>query len=430
LFLLLRLSGEAAVALRLSRRTAAFVAVATGLATQMWPSASTLYADNSAAFLVALALWSLVRMRLRRASDAGFLLAAVAAAVACLCTNNLVLACPALAIYGLAELNARRRAGALPAGRLAGLIVLAALPFLAVAAVQLWYNHARYGSVWDSGYGRHPQVSALGFSTPLLVGLYGIFLSSGRSLFLYSPLCLLALAGARPFARRLPRETALVLGAAVPLVVFYAKWWAWHGGWEWGGRFYLFLIPLLMWVSAPAWRWMDRLDHPARRWRLWGLGALVAVSLFVQGLGVLVHPGWFWAMQASEVATLPHSRFEKGVWEIRDEAPLAHFVPEFSPVAGHAWLVWATLNRDRLSESRLAEGCPWRLLLRDWTPARVTPYLGFDLWFWTEWTRPRGWRVATVIFVVLLGASCVGCLKRLRTALENDAVLSRPSRLS
>jgi len=350
--------------------------------------------------------------------------AAWAAALMVLCKSLFLLACPALVAYGYWAAMERKQKGHWSAnGKLLYLIIMVVLPFFLVAALQLWYNNLRYGSVWLSGYhdGRGGQ---FGFSTPLLVGLYGIFLSSGRSLFLYSPPCILALVGLSRFLRGVPAETGLIAGASLPVVVAYAKWWSWHGGWEWGTRFYLFLVPLLMWVSVPAWSCIDQpLSIGLRRLRQTMLALLIIASLGVQTLGLLIHPGAYWALTARELNILRYPVYEQGVWDIRDDTPLTHFVPEFSPLAAHAWMVWATLNRHRLDDRALATSAPWYSLNPQWAPQNVRPYLGFDMWFFfgdVLGTRLGGDKSIGYIMIlasvlVVLAVCCVFKLRRLIT---------------
>ncbi len=79
---------------------------------------------------------------------------------------------------------------------------------------------------------------------------------------------------------------------------------------------------------------------------------------------------------------MAHPLYQKGVWEIRDDMLLPHFVPEFSPLAGHAWLIWATWNRDKLDDKRLGLSAPWASVNREWAPQRVRRYVGYDLFWW------------------------------------------------
>src|SRR6266545_106220 len=72
--------------------------------------------------------------------------------------------------------------------RLAGWAALTGAPFLVVA---LLYNALCWGSPLATGYA--PYFDAY-WGENILVGLWGVFLSPGKSLFLYSPPLLLGLA--------------------------------------------------------------------------------------------------------------------------------------------------------------------------------------------------------------------------------------------
>lgn len=411
LYLLIRIIGNFQPELALLRPTAAMLALLAGGATQLWPASRTLFADNSVAFLLTLSIYALVRFARGDGHDRWLIVAAWSMALMVLCKNLLVLACPAAVAYGLWALGYRDKTGrGIPKNKLLYLCIMATIPFLLAAALQLWYNELRYGSIWSSGY-HEGRDGEFGFSTPVLVGLYGIFFSAGRSIFLYSPSCLLAFAGARHFFKRAPAEAALIAGVALPVALAYAKWWSWHGGWEWGARFYLFLIPLLMLASVPAWRWLDRpLSTAARRLRLTGFAVLIVASLGVQTLGLLIHPAAYWFLSVKELNIFHHPVYEKGVWEIRDDTLLPHFVPEFSPIAAHAWLAWATWNRQSMDDTALAASAPWVSLNPQWAPKSVRPYLGFDLWFFGDW--PTGPKVMTALVLLAFAAFCGLKLRR------------------
>ncbi len=390
LFLLIRVFGNVNSELGLAKKSAVLLVLATALGTQLWPASRTLFADTSIAFLLTFALYALVRFRHAKGNSKWLIAAAWSAALMFACKNLLILTWPALLSYGFWSVVQRQKINpAMSVRHLMGLGCLTALPLLLSILLQLWYNDLRYDTVWLSGYHERRE-GDFGFSTPLLVGLYGILLSSGRSLFLYSPPCLLALFGARDFFRGALAEAVLIGGVAVPLTLAYAKWYSWHGGWEWGNRFFLFAIPLLLWLSVPAWRWMDQKLLPAitRRSYQTALILLLAVSIYIQGLGLLIHPAAYWSMTAHELSVLEHPTYEKGIWEIRDDMPLAHFVPEFSPLAAHHWLIQTTWSNWLLDDNTLARSAPWYSLNPKWAPKNVRPYLGFDLWFYAP--SPEG----------------------------------------
>ncbi|HVG00212.1 MAG TPA: hypothetical protein VND68_10265, partial [Chloroflexia bacterium] len=118
---------------------------------------------------------------------------------------------------------------------------------------QVLYNWLRFAPLADAwlrtGYEREP-----GFSTPLLVGLEGLLLSPGKSMFLYAPPLLLAPLGMWLMWRRgaYPGRIAVALIAAHTFMglVFNATWWAWTGNFAWGPRLIMPLFPLLAWPLA------------------------------------------------------------------------------------------------------------------------------------------------------------------------------------
>ena len=125
----------------------------------------------------------------------------------------------------------------------------------------------------------------------------------------------------------------------------------------------------------------------------------------MQILGVTIHPMSYWEIMASEVRVFEHSRYRKDVWEIRDDSLLPHFVPEFSPVAAHAWLLWATWNRDKLSERELSVAAPWVSLKKEWAPQNIRRYLGYDWWvtgFRNGAARPASLASKAVLSGILL----------------------------
>src|SRR5208283_5131580 len=96
----------------------------------------------------------------------------------------------------------------------------------------LVHNTLLFGGPFQFGY----PTSAEGakrlntFDTPLLKGLYGFLLSPGKSIFIFAPPLILALAGLRRLWRT-ERGTAS-LAVLLPLVYlfFFARYTQWEGG--------------------------------------------------------------------------------------------------------------------------------------------------------------------------------------------------------
>ncbi|HEX5502481.1 MAG TPA: hypothetical protein VFW96_07645 [Thermomicrobiales bacterium] len=170
---------------------------------------------------------------------------------------------------------------ALTAG-LAGAVALA----VPVALVG-WYNYARFGSPFETGYGA-TEAGAIQ-SGNFLGGLAGLLVSPGKSIVLFSPVVLLALPCWFLFARK-HRAFALVAGGLIAVhLAFYARVPYWHGDVAWGPRYLDFVLPLLVLPLAAGFAWLGRQSRGRRR-VIGGLAALVVVAAVgVQLLGVLVN---------------------------------------------------------------------------------------------------------------------------------------------
>ncbi len=146
------------------------------------------------------------------------------------------------------------------------------------------YNFMRFLDPFRSGY-----ADTVGFWTPLFQGLYGLFVSPEKSLFLFAPVLILAPLSLVLFLRRHRREGVfLLIFIAIPTVTF-AKWMDWEGGLAWGPRYLVSIVPLAMILAAPGLDWVLHRSWP---WKA-GLALLAAWSVAVQVLGASVHFGHY-----------------------------------------------------------------------------------------------------------------------------------------
>jgi hypothetical protein len=186
------------------------------------------------------------------------------------------------------------------------------IPFAIVGVILLWHNYARFGSIFDNGYGGET------FSTPFLVGLYGQLLSSGKSVFLYSPVIALALFTFRPFFKRWAPEALVFAGIIAVNILYYSPWWAWYGGWAWGPRFLVPVIPFFMLMIGPA------LEN--RRMAIFTFAVLFPLGIFVNVLGVWVDfNAYMREIYAGDFAN-----------EVKYQ-----FLPWLSPLVGHVYYLLA-----------------------------------------------------------------------------------------
>jgi hypothetical protein len=133
----------------------------------------------------------------------------------------------------------------------------------------LFFNWWRFGDPFDIGYPRVPQ------SYPLLDGLHGLFLSPGKSLFLFAPLTVLGAIGLLLGSRRQPLTMVLLGGCIVANVVLFSRVPYWAGDAAWGPRYQQIIVPLL---CAPA------VVLATRRWWKPVFAAAAALGLLLPSL--------------------------------------------------------------------------------------------------------------------------------------------------
>ena len=250
-----------------SARTAVAAAWMTGFASVMWPySKFGFNVPLAAVLLLAAAYFSL------KTADDGNPRHAWAAGLMCglalLTRHELILAAiPSLGLLvrvrprAVVRLSAWWFAGALPA-----------------VLVWAWYNNIRFGSPIETGYLRD---DTLGMGGSFAQGLWGLFLSPGGSLFLYSPLVLAAVPALVRLRRTHARFAWTTIATVVIFTLLYAQLGSWAGGRSYGPRYLVPLVPLLMVAVAV---WGAALTGLSRRLLI----ALCALSVMVQAPGVLV----------------------------------------------------------------------------------------------------------------------------------------------
>lgn len=264
-------AGALAALYRLARRWAGSghavtVALAAGLATPLWSYSRMLFAEA----VLACALTGSVALilsgppRARRLAGAGAIFG----------LGVLVRASLAIYVLPLAWLLARTGPGrgARSVGVRWAVFGLGVLPF---AAGVLAHNVLRFGALWRFGY------MGEGFATPPLEGVAGLLLSPGKSVLLYAPPLILAVWLGPRFARRQPGMAGFLVLAWIVALGFYGTWWAWHGGWSWGPRL---LVPLLPLSCLPLSTLPD-----GRCWRAAAAG-LIVLGAAINASGVLTDP--------------------------------------------------------------------------------------------------------------------------------------------
>lgn len=148
-------------------------------------------------------------------------------------------------------------------------------------AILLAHNAVLFGSPFAFGY----PVAAEGakqlnrFDTPILTGLYGFLLSPGKSVFIFAPPILLALAGVAGLWRRDRGLASLGVILFLADLFFFANYSQWEGGYCVGPRYLLPALVLLCLALGPV------LAEGSTRIKGIAL-ALLVLGAFVQGISL------------------------------------------------------------------------------------------------------------------------------------------------
>ncbi|MBN1504073.1 MAG: glycosyltransferase family 39 protein [Candidatus Eisenbacteria bacterium] len=378
-----------------SVRTSLALTLAFGLTTPIWVYSKSFLTEPLTTALIlgsVLALLTFKRSGRRR----HLLLAGVCAAACVLTKYAMALAVvPVIVFFAGSCLPMKHRSSELSTLSFVTRLLAFGIPLLVGVGVAFWYNHARFGSIFATGYGAETSIE--GFGTPLLVGLYGQLFSSGKSVFLYAPVLLASLAGFVHFRRKFGAEALLFLSVFVLNLLFYSKFLSWAGDGSWGPRYVIPFVPLLL---VPVGSLLSS-EHAGRL--VWGAFVFLALVGFAVQLGGV---GIYFGSYLREVGEYPYTR------EFTDPLFLSksHFVPNYSPVYGH----WKMLARNvglhaegKLPSVRVRsyEGREVRLPLDE--ASRKELLTGLDFWF--TYLRYAGkWRAqywAVVAFLAAVAAA-------------------------
>jgi hypothetical protein len=241
-----------------------------GFASLAWPYAKTFFSEPLGALLMVAALYVFVR-HLRSGGDRSlFALGTLLGILAVVKMAYLVVAPVFLMAVAVAGWRERGDDDWLRWARSA---LAFGLPIALALALLGMYNQLRFGSPLETGY------PSLAFKTSFVAGLSGLLFSPGRGLLFYSPVVILGLIGIPVSLRRNRIETWTILAILIVYIGFFSKWYVWWRGVNWGPRYLLPIVPLLVLLAAPT------LENAFRR-RRWPsrilAGALMGISFAIQ----------------------------------------------------------------------------------------------------------------------------------------------------
>ncbi len=147
----------------------------------------------------------------------------------------------------------------------------------------LTYNVVRFGSILETGYDLLPNGKPRNFTLEPTIGLSVLLLAPGKSIFIFTPLVIAAIAGLFLWRRRiaLQPEFHLIWLTPVMFIVVLCRWAEVEGGVTWGPRLAMPGIPILLLALAPLLR--------GGKWTVGFLVLLTIIGIGVQMTGITVN---------------------------------------------------------------------------------------------------------------------------------------------
>lgn len=276
-------------------RQAILISFVAGFGTTVFPYARLFFAETIMTAILTLGIFIL---HSKKPSYSKVLIASIFIGIGIITRASTVIYVPSFAYLIWQQSN--------PPQRQKYLLIFLIGPAIAGVGL-LWHNIIRFNDPFITGYEGET------FSTFPFIGAMGMLISPGKSIFLYAPPLILS---AILFPRFRQKHTILantLLIMTATCLLYYGSWWAWHGGWVWGPRFLIPLMPLwcLTWGELPK----------KFNWHI------LATLIFFVGLGVQV-VGTF-----TNVTPIYAKAFE-GTDDPDDESRYAmvHYDLSFSPL--------------------------------------------------------------------------------------------------
>ncbi len=298
-------------------------------------------------------------------------------------------------------LFSQRRDGLFQSLRSLLFALLFALPGLALL---LLHNWVKTGHPLRTGY----QSGQLGlFAGELSTGLFGLLLSPGKGLLFYAPPLVLAGLGIVRAWQKERRLTVLVGLVAAVVTLISAKYPVWHGGYCYGPRYLVPLVPLLFLLAVP---WLCELWERHRRRVVLLLALTGGLGFLVAGLGSAL----YWDHYCRVLASVQRQALVPG-WS-DDHHAFGYFIPSFSPIRGHYWLLGHALRKDL----DLSRDAPWLsvlprpLDLRDEAARLRIDFWALDWLSGAPWTHKRYGLGLLLLLFLGMGWSAAGLGRSMR----------------
>ena len=297
-----------------------------GLGTMAWPFAKTLYRDVLLMFcgaIVVLGL-SLSKHEDRHKGYAGLALILLGLSGSILAKRTAWVMAPALALAVALAWKSSSRPNRTQWRIVAAVCLFGIALIVAAIAIPSKGLLARY-SVTHYTFALTRIIEGVGSST--LPAILGPFFSPGKSIFLFSPVLILAPIG---LVRGWTKNKTVFVFIIVTIILlvaaqalFYRELWA--GIPVWGLRFMLLTMPMMAILCAPIIDLVFTLNRRCQKWTLFGL---LGVSTLVQLAGAVI----VWHIPLLEWHRLGWDPYQpSAVWKLANSPLPIHFTAMLNP---------------------------------------------------------------------------------------------------
>lgn len=240
-----------------SAPAALLTSVLLAFGTMLLPYSGTFFSEPMASLFVLLSLYLLIRIQNDSTSQhKWFMLGSGLALGMAIATHiSTILFTPFFFVYALLIQRQLTPTELRPLISHTGLFCVGVTLFLLLLG---YHNYSHFGHPLETGRTVSSEMVYATFVAPWQ-GLWALLISSAKGLFVYSPIVLLAILLWRPFHRRYPLLSTMLIAAMLFRLLFIATRSDWHGGFCLGPRHLFVLLPLLLLpLSIVVAEWLEK----------------------------------------------------------------------------------------------------------------------------------------------------------------------------
>lgn len=196
------------------------------------------------------------------------------------------------------------------------ILLLFCFPILFFLYLYFLYNKVRFGSYFNFGFSLSGG-GDLGIKSYFFEGFWGLLFSPGKSIFVFSPLLILAVyLGFKTF--RISKNSRLFIGMFLVYLLFFSKLAVWSGDLCYGPRYLSVIIPFAGLVLVENWKNINKFV----------LTILALIGFYIQLVGIVIPYQIQYPPYDLKVFQYPSNADREVLFQAY---AIGQFIPRFSP---------------------------------------------------------------------------------------------------